>query len=370
MPDIKDTVGEGAKNAVHDVALVQAMLRVVKDAKGVPYLGGNYDGIYGGQTKAAIIAFQTDHKLAAAPGKEPAPGQDQHAVAGPNGATIKKLVSMLPATHAKLQIIENTKTVYLEGEAADATASQGKIAAHPELEVTFRANVAKLVELMFKTHKIVLSVAPLGTRRTFAEQAALDPSVTKAGPGESNHNFGRAVDIGPNGLKWLQGDGAIVKDDWWMNKLFKVSVAKTESFWEARDNVADNAKLNLFRIGAWDHPHLQSFSEAKLNTARSLAALLTAVGKTKWVAAPASPNHYKSDLGLGGKTYDVGTAKQIWAGNATVTKAMLAEAQSAKFKKVVKEDDIKDADLTNLRKELKADFEAADTNWTKWTPVA
>jgi len=370
MPDIKDTVGEGGKNAVHDVALVQAMLRVVKNAKGAAYLGGVYDGAYGPQTKAAIIALQTDHKLAAAPGKAPAPGQDKHAIASPGGPTVNKLTASLPATHAKMRIIENTKTVYLEGEAADATASQGKVAAHPELEVSFRANVARLVELMYATHKIVLSVAPSGARRTFQQQADLSPGVTKAGPGESNHNFGRAVDIGPNNLKWLQGDGAIVKDDWWMNKLSKVSSAKATAFWLARDAVADGASLNLFRIGAWDRPHLQSFSDANVSMSRSLAALLTAVGKTKWVSAPASPNHYKSDFGLGGTTYDVGTAKQIWAGNATVTKAMLADAQSAKFKKVVKEADIKDADIATLKQQLKADFEAADAKWTKWNPVA
>ena len=64
MPDIKDSVGEGGRNLAHDVALVQAMLRVVKNAKGTPYLGGNYDGVYGPQTKAAITSFQTENKLA------------------------------------------------------------------------------------------------------------------------------------------------------------------------------------------------------------------------------------------------------------------------------------------------------------------
>ena len=53
-----------------------------------------------------------------------------------------------------------------------------------------------------------------------------------------------------------------------------------------------------------------------------------------------------------------------------MTKAMLAEAQSAKLKKTVKESDIKDSDLADLRKSLKADFQAADTNWSNWKPVA
>jgi hypothetical protein len=61
MTDITGSVGEGGTNKTHDVALVQAMLRIVKSKKGTPYLSGNYDGTYGQQTKNAIIAFQADY---------------------------------------------------------------------------------------------------------------------------------------------------------------------------------------------------------------------------------------------------------------------------------------------------------------------
>ena len=75
MPDIKDTVGDGATNDSEDVAIVQVMLRVIKNAKGNPYLGGHYDGTHGPITKTAISAFQLDTNLAAKPpAKAPAPG--------------------------------------------------------------------------------------------------------------------------------------------------------------------------------------------------------------------------------------------------------------------------------------------------------
>src|SRR5256885_6934208 len=35
-------------------------LRVVKDAKNAPYLGVDYDGSYGAQTRAALERFQND----------------------------------------------------------------------------------------------------------------------------------------------------------------------------------------------------------------------------------------------------------------------------------------------------------------------
>ena len=93
MADIKDTVGETAKNAAHDVTLVQAMLKVVKNAKGAAYLKSNYDGNYNPDTKQAIIDFQNDHKLAAA--KATATNADKLGFMTSNGPTIKILSNSL-----------------------------------------------------------------------------------------------------------------------------------------------------------------------------------------------------------------------------------------------------------------------------------
>jgi hypothetical protein len=56
-----------------------------------------------------------------------------------------------------------------------------------------------------------------GTRRTFEAQYQLTlnvqngKAVTNAGPGESNHNYGQAVDIGFKALRWLKKDGTPVE---------------------------------------------------------------------------------------------------------------------------------------------------------------
>lgn len=68
----------------------------------------------------------------------------------------------------------------------------------------YARHFAALVRTMFTTYQLVLTVAPSGGRRTFQNQydIATDGSgATDAGPGESNHNFGQAVDIGFNHLK-------------------------------------------------------------------------------------------------------------------------------------------------------------------------
>src|SRR5262245_65085923 len=132
MADIKDTVGEGGNNAPHDVALVQAMLRLVKNAKQQPYFGGDYDGVYEKNTKAAIENFQADQKLLPPIGKD---GKTLMAVGGP---TVQKMNAMLPATHKELWIIPTTKTVLLAAPQVDADAGHATVTALPQTEPVFQ----------------------------------------------------------------------------------------------------------------------------------------------------------------------------------------------------------------------------------------
>jgi hypothetical protein len=373
VPKLEKIVGVKATNASHDVALVQAMLRVVKNAKAQPYLNAQYSGLYDGPTGNAITKFQTDQGLAKPP---PAPGVkvppakiavklDTYGQVAPGSATFKKLVAMLPAAYAGMTIIRATKTVYLAGTAADRDASRKAIAKDPELEQVFRDSVASLVDTVFERHQIVLWLTPTGSRRTFAAQAA--EVNTKAGPGESNHNFGRAVDIGFRGLTWLRGDTSLKKDIDWLNALEKTAPAKANAFWDARDAIALK-EINLHRLG-FERVHLQAFDNDKVSSGRSLVSLLNAVGAMKWSAVYVKPAwQYKSDLALGGALYNVGTSKQIWAGNAQVTKALIVNARNAKGAKV-SEADIKEQEIVALKRALKKDFETADQKWITWKPV-
>jgi peptidoglycan hydrolase-like protein with peptidoglycan-binding domain len=397
MPDIKDSVGEGGLNQGHDVALVQAMLRVVKNAKGLPYLGGNYDGSYGGNTKAAILAFQKDHKTANAgaappPVKLPGAGAPAGKIGGlggtlsgaigaavgaaagmlatalldkaghvkAKGPTIEKLNAMLPADYKDIRIIEGTKTLYWPGAAADADKHAKAIEGDADLEAGFRATVAKLVRTMFDRHKIVLSLTNTGGRRTFQKQYELRTQPkppTGAGPGESNHNFGQAVDIGYKDFKWMKGDGRAEKDSWWLNDLAAVSGSKAQQMWEARNRIAvDELGLHPSALKG-DLIHLQQFSDAKVSMRRSLADLLTRVGTMKWQDGAGG---YKCDLGGGKAFFPVGSAVDIWKGDATVSKAEIAGAKG------VPVGQIKEADVKAMRQKLRGDFDLAQTNWEKW----
>jgi hypothetical protein len=360
LPTITGNVGDGAANKTHDVALLQAMLRIVKNAKGAPYFSGNYDGPYGKATKDAITAFQNDNTDRIKPGQL---GKEKLGVVDPGAATIVTLSTALPATHKNLRIIPGTNLVYLEGSQGDAQASASSIRNDAEFESTFKDLLARLVDSMYAEHKIVLKITPTGRRRTFAHQAA--ETSTFAGPGESNHNYGRAADIGFKGLSWIQADGTIKQDADWLNALEKTDKAKAYALWDARDAIA--RKLPLFPL-EFERVHLQLYDQKTFSNINSLVRLLNTVGKAKWAAG------YKSDFGVGGALYQVGTAKQIWAGNATVARtdlaaALTAKEAAAKSTRVFKEADITQKQITEVQATLKSDFEAADKNWIKWIKV-
>jgi hypothetical protein len=387
MPDIKESVGHGGINRGHDVSMVQVLLQIVKNAKGHAYLGASYDGAYGNVTKQAIIAFQKDQKLIAADKAPPAGGQAKGPIAvkgpapvaaaaakvvtekegfvAPAGPTMQKLNAMLPATYAGIRVIADTKVVYWPGLASGATDSAKAIRSDGGLQPDFRENVAKLVELMHERHGVVLSLPPTGGLRTFQKQyeLATQPNPpTGAGPGESNHNFGLAVDIGPRSFKWI-GANLIAKTEsgWWLGDLAAASNAKAMQMWEARNKIAFT-ELGMFPSAlAGDHIHVQKFSDANVSMSRSLAHLMNQVGAVKWQFAG---GQYKSDFGLGGAFFAVGIAERVWEGNAAVTKQVLQGAYQA----VNKQEVVTDAVVTAMKAKLKADFVTAEAQRFQWQP--
>lgn len=398
MVSIDGSVGEGGTNAKHDVAIVQLMLHLIKNAKGAPYYGAAYSGKYDTGTKDALAAFQKDQKIPIIPAKGVAKaGDEKSALASPAGSTFAKLSAALPAGYVDMRAIPNTTTVYLPAVSTDATASSAEVLAKADLDPAFRAKIADVITAMQQRYKVALAVVGPGWRRDFATQAA--QTATGAGPGESNHNFGRAVDLGFKNFRLIDGSGKIVKEGGWLGSPTLGGV-KSEQLWVARDVVAVKERgLFLTNFGG-ERVHLQNFSDASVNNRAALAKLLTTVGAMKW----SHKIQYETDLGLGAKSVDAGTAKQIWSGSAPITKASIATAAAAtdlatlaknplfgKFEVVQKlakttaaaktgpapaaakakldAKDITAADVKLVQTALKGEFEKADANWKKWVPT-
>jgi peptidoglycan hydrolase-like protein with peptidoglycan-binding domain len=388
MQHLTGTVGESGANARHDTALVQAMLVLTTRPPALDPSRSRYlekiDGDCGNRTKAAIRRFQSDRVFV-----DPA-GRACQAVAGATAgrvrdgdATYNKLIAAVPAAFNDLRVLRGSKTVYA---AADAAALNASIthANQMTFQAAFRLNVIAVMRRMFERSGIVIDVCHNGDRRTFQTQYELLTSgrnVTRAGPGESNHNFGQAVDLGFPRLRWLRENGTPVEnEDAWLHQLDPRQTATGEAliFWNALRTTG--AEAGLFRGPENDRPHLQAWSDAGIDMATRLAAHLTRVGTMRWQGRA---QRYQCDLGFGGRFFDVGSAAQIWSRQSPVTVEMLAQARAqapapaaagsgggrtgtatppaAPARPTA-------ADIAAIRDALRADFDASDVNWSSWTP--
>ncbi len=370
--------------------LVQAKRPAALDPQQPKYLGA-IDGDFGANSKAALRQFQHDQVFASADGRTSvavAGAKDGLVVAG--DPTWLKLVAAMPADFADMRVLTRSKTVYIPGTTAErdaATRLSGLT-----FEASFRTALVRLVTRVFADTGIVVSVCVDGDRRRFQTQYDLLTSgrnVTNSGPGESNHNYGQAVDLGFAGLRWLRRNGTIVaNEDSWMHQLDPNQQATGESllFWEMLRGAGTTA--GLFRGPLSDRPHLQAWADAGIDMANRLAVLLTSSGTKRWTGRA---QRYQCDLGYGGRFFDVGSAAQIWNNQATTTAAdlTLARAQAAAAVpprpaaptaraaavagaaargRPAGPPAVTAAEVAAMKAALRADFAAADVNWQAWRP--
>jgi hypothetical protein len=392
MPEISAAVGPPpCPNHAHDVSLIQAILRVIRNPKGQPYVTFGYDGVFTpkGATNKAIEALQADHKTLAGPPPEK-PG-----VVEKYSRTFKKMVELLPVTHKEMMTIPNQKFVYLAGSASAAQQSEMRVSGHPKFQGDFKTKVAALIRKMYETYKIVLCVIPdknLGGFRTFDDQRALMDvaGATGAGPGESNHNFGNGADVGFEDLAWLQGTGEPKKDAYWLNALSTAKPEVARELWQLRNRLTT---LSPSRKSG-DLVHLQTFDDGNVSMGHSLAHLMSENGAMYWAF---SGGIYKSNFGLADSTemFTVGTAKNIWDRHLNVVESSLAKAlnqahqrreagglpdyeeeiyqevisTAPKLSPEFKASDIKTAHCDVMRARFKQDFVLAEASYTLWKPV-
>ncbi|MGB7209145.1 MAG: hypothetical protein WBD27_10840 [Pyrinomonadaceae bacterium] len=396
MQVITNSVGENGNNNISDVALVQAILvKTLRPATATtpsaPFLA-SYDGVSGNSTIGAIRDFQNNHVFVSANGQQSAP--NPNATAGlvrPNDATWAKLVEMVPADFSDMRVLAGGKTVYV---AATAAQLQVKIAAANALIFTqaFRTKVIACINRMHSLHGIAIGVCSQGDRRNFQTQYDLLTSgrnVTNAGPGESNHNFGMAVDLGFAGLRWLQSNGTVTeRETSWLHSLEAVNSAQALKFWEALRTVGTSAEVGAFRGPESDRPHLQNWEDAGVSMAARLADLLTRSGTMRWSGRRGA---YSCDLGFGGELFAVGTAAQVWNRQATITVANLVAARAGQVALAAPggpprqvpgiqrpgapnqqpnrpQGPPTQVDVVAMQQELRRQFELADANWQNWTP--
>jgi hypothetical protein len=420
MANISDRVGAGsALNLLHDVALVQAMLKHIRGPKGHPFLVGHYDGVCGTPTIDAIKAFQLANDTASLPLqsrtapsalgipalalqargvagsqfgipalkppqisklpqisglKNPSSGvgaptlslKDELGAIRPGGPTMKRLNDLLPVTHKGIRTAPGAHVVYWSGSAQDAADSAAAVAADTNLNAVFRQKISDLVTRMFTQYELVLEVVPqTGGLRAFQDQYRIrhdTPSATQAGPGESNHNFGQAVDIGYPGLQWMRNTGeSIIETGFDLKKMMHINDRWKLEMWALRNAIA-YGQLGLFKTKKKnDDEHIQMFDDNHVSMPKSLARLLSTAGRMRWRSA--GSREYECDLGFGGHFHKVGEAMQIWDKSGPVDKAWIAAGKHIAVTAVT------DADVAAMRAALKAEFDAAEAAAGRWVAI-
>ena len=381
MQLITGSVGENGANALSDSALVQAILLKIQRAAtptvpAAPYLS-SYDGVVGNGTKTAIRNFQTDHVFVSADGTQST--NVANATAGlvsPGDVTWTKLLEKVDPLFSDMRVLVGGKTVYV---AATAAQLQTRIAAANALTFTpaFRLKVFACINRMHVLYGTAISVSAQGDRRSFQQQYNLltgPGNVTNAGPGESNHNFGMAVDLGFKELRWLKRNGTVVENETsWFHKLDAETGFNGESikFWDVMREVGTSPQVAAFRGPVSDRPHLQNWSDAGVSMTARLPFLLTSAGAMRWSRANGV---YTCDLGYGGAYFPVGSSSQIWNNQATVTIPQITLARAAGQAAhpprpgTPPPGPVTQADVVAMRAALRADFVAADAAWQTWTP--
>jgi peptidoglycan hydrolase-like protein with peptidoglycan-binding domain len=384
MQNLTASVGEGGVNARHDAALVQAYLVLANRPARVDPVQTRYlaviDGDCGERTRRAIRQFQNDRVFG-----DPVSGTSrsvQGATPGlvlPGDLTWRTLTEAVPAACRDLRVLPGSKTVYIAGAGAERDASTGR-ATRLTFAATFRSSLITLINRMYDNHRLVVSVCREGDRRTFQTQYELLTSgrnVTGAGPGESNHNFGQAADLGFEGLRWLRANGTTVENETsWLHQLDPSQTAQGESlfFWNVLRTTGIAAGLHRGPLA--DRPHLQAWSDAGVDMASRLADLLTRTGRMRWRGRA---QRYQCDLGCGGEFFDVGSAAQIWSRQAAITEATLTRARAQAARPAVaagpalarpgrteRPPAVTPQEVRDMRNALRADFEAADRDWQRW----
>lgn len=410
MPKLSSSVGKNGTNKKHDVALVQAMLRVIKNPKGQPYASFSYDGSISipGATFNAIKAFQADHKTKAGP---PAELDGQIVL---NGKTFSKMVELLPNSHKDMRSLEGFSLVYLPGTPLEATQAAARVTSDPNFTSEFKGKLATLINTFYQQHGIVLSVNPdwaNGGFRTFEQQRKLmdkldkkGKPVTYAGPGESNHNWGNGADVGFFHFRWLRGDGTPTRipdvpgegDGPWLSNLEEKNPAAAQALWLLRNASTTLHKSDL--VG--DMGHLQTFADNNISMGKSFAEHMSIEGCMWWEYKASDVKkrdfRYWCNYGLADENvkFKVGSAKNIWDRNVNVDEASLATAinQAIARRKlkplpeyeepilqgmieltptppaVWKASDIKSAHCNRMRDYFLVDFALSEAAYTTWKP--
>ena len=186
-----------------------------------------------------------------------------------------------------------------------------------EMRTNFKTKITIVIKEM---HKLGIAFgAPKRYKagyRSFKQQYSLPASSTKAGPGESFHNYGLAVDLGV--IDWVDNKGKNYTD-FWLSNMDAIAEYKgfSAKIWAKRNSFATIGVHSL----SWEIIHLQGVP-AKTSGRESLAKCLNKAAKaTDYSYQSGGAGIYQCKVSKKAKWVNIGTAKELWSGKVRNVKA-------------------------------------------------
>ncbi len=181
----------------------------------------------------------------------------------------------------------------------------------PELRADFKETITTIIKEMYNLG-IAFGVTskPKSGYRTFEDQYNIDPTKTKAGPGESMHNYAVAVDLGV--LEWADDTGKTYSD-FWLGTMDKISKYKgfSSAIWKKRNSFGNGKVHDL----SFEIIHLQgvvSDYSGKAVLVKAMNQAAQELGDTNWTYKSVSGG-YQCTLGDRAAWHSIGNSKQMWS---------------------------------------------------------
>ncbi|MDH5179023.1 MAG: hypothetical protein OEZ39_01560 [Gammaproteobacteria bacterium] len=314
------SVGIGGKNESKDIEAVQkALNQCIKLLAPLPKL--KEDGDLGknpasSKTVAAIKAFQK--KVVGMANPDGLISVDKGTHRKLNETAVPANLDLLTFPGTSFTYVKTTKTV----EECIATLPA-------ELRTDFKIVIINVIKEM---HKLGFALGVLQNARagyrTFQDQIIVrqkDPKASGAGPGESFHHYGLAVDLGV--LQWIDNKGK-AHSDFWLGAMDEMAGYKgfSSKIWAKRDSYCVNKAFRLRK----ERIHLQGVP-ATTSGRVWLAKCMSEAGKAdSYEYKKGGINKkYKCKVKKDASWVEIGTAKELWMG---IVKNVTAEQK----KKIIK----------------------------------
>lgn len=303
--NITGSVGLKGENVKNDIRTIQIELNKhlnhIKPTKKLSLDGSFGRNIHTSKTLAAIKLFQ----------KNVVKLRQPDGLISVNGITHKTLAKMsgLNIGSCNVNALTFPGTNFVLGK-PKLTVEQCIATLPKELRSEFRRDIVSVIRKMYN-HGIAMG-APSKFKagyRSFAQQYSIPSRSTKAGPGESFHNYGLAVDLGV--LEWVDSDGKR-HSDFWLGKMDGKAGYRglSSKIWKLRNSFCSNKVHSL----SWEIIHLQGLPARTSGRSALVKCLNKVASNTKYEYKKGGSKSYECKLPNSSNWVNIGTAKELWSG--------------------------------------------------------